>query len=104
MSNPIKNSPLDVDPELGDLAKRLDEAADRIQPDPAFQASLEQRLKTSHSKQELTTMPSIRRFAPALLWILAAALMVFVLDWAIRSLAPERAPALHLLGGAALRP
>jgi LysM repeat protein len=85
-----------VDPEqseLSDTAKMLNDVAGQIAPDPAFTARLEHRLTTSPSGPEVSSMLSLKRITPALLWVLAAIVMVLVVDLAIRSLAPAPVPA-----------
>ncbi len=85
--------PLDLDPELDEAAKMLNETAEHITPSPAFQAALQRRLMASHSAQGDSAMFSLKKFAPAVFWVMAALVLVFVLDWAIRSLAPQPVPA-----------
>ncbi len=85
--------PLDLDPELDEAAKILNETAQHIKPNPAFQAALQRRLMASHSGQGDSAMFSLKKIAPAVFWVMAALVLVFVLDWAIRSLAPQPVPA-----------
>ena len=85
--------PLDLDPELDEAAKILNETAQHIKPSPAFQAALQRRLMASHAAQGDSAMFSLKKFAPAVFWVMAALVLVFVLDWAIRSLAPQPVPA-----------
>lgn len=87
------NSPMDIDPDLHDTAELLTNAASQIKPDPDFVFGLESRLLASHSGSEVPTMFSLKKLAPALLWVLAAVVMVFVIDWAIRSIVPAPIPA-----------
>ncbi|MGZ6317254.1 MAG: hypothetical protein ACXWNQ_08350, partial [Anaerolineales bacterium] len=87
--------PLDLDPELDEAAKVLNETAEHIKPSPAFQAALQRRLVASHAAQGDSAMFSLKKFAPAVFWVMAALVLVFVLDWAIRSLAPQPVPASH---------
>lgn len=92
-SEPRKDLGLELDPQAADTARMLDEIAAGIQPDPAFAARLQTRLVKSHPGMENSSMFSIRKLAPALLWTLVAVATVFVLQWLVRSLAPQPVPA-----------
>src|SRR5512143_3534109 len=87
------NSRTDLDPGASQIAHMLNELAGQIQPDPAFASNLERRLISTYSGRNATSHLSFKRLAPALIWVLVIGLMAVVLDWAIRSLAPEPVPA-----------
>ncbi len=88
-------APEDLDPELKSTAQALEEAASRIVPDPAFTSGLEHRLAASYPAMEVRSMPFARKLVPALLIVLATAALIVVVEWMIRSLAPQPVPALR---------
>lgn len=88
-----RNQALDVHPEPDPAEQVLREVAGQIRPDPRFVASLERRITTFHREQEVPPMFTLKMFGPVFLWVLAAAVMILVIDWAIRSIAPQPVPA-----------
>ena len=84
--------PEDLDPKLLKTAKMLDDAADRISPDAAFASRLEHQLASAYARTESSTMLTLRKFAPALIAIAATIILIVVIEWMIRSLAPQRVP------------
>ncbi len=84
--------PEDVDPQLKDTAQMLVDAADRIAPDPAFTSRLERRLAASYPATEVRSMPFVKKIAPALLAVLATLALIIVIEWMVRSLAPQHVP------------
>ncbi len=83
----------ELDATTGDTARMLNLLAEGIRPNPAFAADLERRLVEARASPRRGSALLVRRVAPALLWIVAIAAMALVVDWAIRSLAPEPVPA-----------
>ena len=90
-SNPLL--PPNSEAGLGDTTQMLVEVASQIQPEPAFVGGLERQLAAAHKGEEVPSVLTLRRLAPVLLWILAAAAFVLVIDWAIRSIVPAPIPA-----------
>jgi len=71
--------------EFGSELKQL---AQTIQPSPAFQNELEEKLKAAHKPKRGFALPSFRSLLPALGGALALAALAFALNWGIRNLAP----------------
>ncbi len=84
--------PEDLDPETKATAQLLADAADHMAPDPAFTARLERSLAASYPGSELHSMTLFKKIAPALLVVLATLALIVVVEWMIRSLAPQHVP------------
>jgi len=82
-AKPAVNS---FDPEDQRASAVLQKVAVQTNLDPLFQAELEKRLKAAYRPKGTRLMPSLRKLAPALAWILALTALAFALDWVIRSL------------------
>ena len=69
------------------MANELERLAQSIQPNPAFQAELEEKLKAAHRPKRTFPIP-MKNILPALGWTVALASLAFLLNWGIRNLAP----------------
>lgn len=70
------------------FGNELERVTQSIQPNPAFQAELEAKLKSAHKPKRGFSFPSLRSFLPALGGAIALAALAFALNWGIRNLAP----------------
>ncbi len=91
--DPVKNFIVDLNSEFADTARAMYRAAQTINVNPLFQAELEKRLKDAHKPKGIFSMPTSKKLMAALGWAMALIVLAIVLNWAIRSLAPEPMPA-----------
>ncbi len=70
----------------------LEEAAAKIAPEAHFKAQLERQLRDAHKSRERFFMFKNKNLVSTLGFIVAAALLLFALNWAFRSLAPKTIP------------
>jgi hypothetical protein len=82
-AKPVMNP---LGPEDQGAGAALQKVAVQTNIDPLFQAELEKRLKAAYRSKGTRSMPSLRKLAPVLAWILALIVLAFAVDWVIRSL------------------
>lgn len=84
-----------LSPEDQVVSEALQSKAQSIQIDTLFQASLEAQLKQAHTNQTLSAQGPRFKLLPALGWAIVAIGALFLLNWTVRSLAPDLQPAAH---------
>ncbi|MBV6395632.1 MAG: hypothetical protein HFACDABA_01210 [Anaerolineales bacterium] len=77
-----------LNPRDENFSSSLEQLAESIRPNPAFQSALEEKLKAAHRPRRGFALPSFRSLWPALGGALALAALAFALNWGIRNLAP----------------
>lgn len=82
-------------PEDRAVTEVLQTQAQSIQVNPAFQARLEAELKQRHPANKQPDRRMHIKILPALGWALLAIAAFLVLNWAVRSLVPDRQPAVN---------
>lgn len=80
-----------ISPEERELARTLESIADEMQVSPAFEKSLEARLLQLHDQKQQPARSGIGRLLPAVGWVVAALLVVWVVNWGARSLNAQNA-------------
>lgn len=75
------------------IASKLDSMVEDIQPSPRFQKELEDRLMDTAKRKMQSERPWHSKIIPSLGWAILALCAAFLLNWAIRSLAPDLTPA-----------
>ncbi|MEW5942013.1 MAG: hypothetical protein AB1750_20295, partial [Chloroflexota bacterium] len=80
-----KMNPKDAAP-VG-VANLLQASAEQVNPNPAFIAELEDKLKAAHKPQPRWTMPASRSLFTVVGWAGALAVLALLMNWAIRTLA-----------------
>ncbi|MGA2503835.1 MAG: hypothetical protein ABSG01_07060 [Anaerolineales bacterium] len=82
-----------LDPQDARISTMLQKVAAQTNVNLQFQNELEMRLKNAYKPKRISFITSLKKVAPTVAWVLAVIAMVFLLDWAIRSLAPQPKPA-----------
>lgn len=78
-----------MNPKDAELAKLLEASAENVNPDPAFIADLEDKLKAAHKSQPRWNLPDFRSVFTVAGWAGALAVLALVMNWAIHNLAPN---------------
>ncbi|MGQ9833374.1 MAG: LysM peptidoglycan-binding domain-containing protein [Candidatus Villigracilaceae bacterium] len=86
-------NPEPLTPSQAEIARRLEETARTINPNPAFLNDLENKLKMAHKPKTALSLPRRQEIFATLGWSAALLALIFVLTWIIRSLAPQPQPA-----------
>ncbi len=77
-----------MNPRDDEMKEKLERIAEGIQPNPAFVAELERKLKNAHQPKRGFSLPSLREMFPALGLALALVALGFGLNYILRTLAP----------------
>ncbi|MBN1449659.1 MAG: LysM peptidoglycan-binding domain-containing protein [Anaerolineales bacterium] len=80
-------------PEDQSVSDLLQSGAGSIQVNPLFQSSLEASLKQAHPENKQPEQSSQFKIIPAIGWAILVIGAVLILNWAVRSLAPNYQPA-----------
>ena len=75
------------------VAKKLQSLAEDIQVNPSFRAKLETQLQETHNGKTISIRGWQTKILPSLGWAILIVGAVLLLNWALRSLAPEPVPA-----------
>ncbi len=82
-----------LDPQDARISTMLQKVAAQTNVNLQFQNELEMRLKNAYKPKRISFITSLKKVAPTVAWVLAVIAMVFLLEWAIRSLVPQPKPA-----------